>query len=226
MVVLSGMAEASSRYFDTTQYRYLLEPVRLALAPGPHALSSALVREFPWMAAAVNAVTADLALQRRGSQPAFRVSPMLLVGPAGCGKDEVRPALGSIGCRTFGVFAAGGGSDARLLLGTARGWASSQPCLPVVLMAQCQCANPLVLVDDVDKSSQSERNGCVVDALLTFLERESARRHFEEALLGAADLSMVSCHAAIGHGHPLSAAPDTAAYWRTLRHRPAAAAGR
>jgi hypothetical protein len=66
-------------------------------------------------------------------------------------------------------------SDNRLLEGTARGWRDAQPSWPLLVMQQSNSANPLLLVDEIDKAIAS-RNGDVKATLLAMLEAENVRR--------------------------------------------------
>src|SRR3546814_13268954 len=79
-----------------------------------------------------------------------------------------------------------------MLQGTARGWASAQPAFPLILMRRCGTANPVIVVDEIDKA-QATHNGDVRATLLSLLERETARAWPAERLLAACHLGEVSC---------------------------------
>lgn len=59
-------------------------------------------------------------------------------------------------------------------------------------MAACGAANPLIIVDEIDKAGGSDRNGDIRRTLLGMLEPETARRWFDECLQAHCDLSGVS----------------------------------
>jgi ATP-dependent Lon protease len=59
-------------------------------------------------------------------------------------------------------------------------------------MARHRVANPVIILDEVDKASDDRRNGRITDTLLAMLEPETARTWFDEALMEAVDLSHIS----------------------------------
>jgi ATP-dependent Lon protease len=85
----------------------------------------------------------------------------------------------------------GGTMDARTLEGTARGWRGAQPCWPAVAVAQTEVANPILLIDELDKIDQRDGAGSVDGVLLAMLERSTAARYFDRALMAEIDLSAV-----------------------------------
>jgi ATP-dependent Lon protease len=58
-------------------------------------------------------------------------------------------------------------------------------------MRRTRCANPVLLVDEVDKARGSE-NGDIMATLLGMLEPETARAWFDSCLLAPVDLSQIS----------------------------------
>lgn len=166
--------------------------VPLAPAPDPDDLCAALEREFPWFGAVVERVHDDLLLGARCGRTFFGLSrPLLLAGPPGVGKTRFAHRLSRLAGLPMGMVNAAGASDNRLLQGTARGWGTVTPSLPVLLMLRDRMANPLVLVDEVDKAGGSDRNGRLHHTLLSMLEPSSSRRWPDEALAVAVDLSRV-----------------------------------
>lgn len=59
-------------------------------------------------------------------------------------------------------------------------------------MLRYQLANPMILVDEIDKASDDRRNGRITDTLLTMLEPTTAKEFPDEALLVSANLSRVN----------------------------------
>jgi hypothetical protein len=59
-------------------------------------------------------------------------------------------------------------------------------------MAQTECANPVLTIDEIEKQAPGTQNGRITERLLSLIERESASRWFDECLLTAVDLSRVS----------------------------------
>jgi hypothetical protein len=194
MVVVPGIGDAESREGRhlAKVYDRLLQPLPLR-ASGTDDLPGALLTEFPWLAEACDRVADSLALQSLSRHAHFGVRAMLLVGPPGTGKTRFARRLAEMAGVGFGRLDAGGSCDNRALAGTARGWSSAAPCWPLQVMAQTECANPVLSIDELEK--QPPAGGPyprVTERLLGLLERETAARYFDECLLTPADLSHVS----------------------------------
>lgn len=70
---------------------------------------------------------------------------------------------------------AAGSPDSRELLGTAKGWSPALPAGPSRLIHESGQANPLYVLDEIDKIGSSNHNGRLTDALLTLLESETTK---------------------------------------------------
>jgi hypothetical protein len=161
-------------------------------AAGDFAMIAALRKEFPWMGAAIEAIEDQMRLSAALDGGSLRLRPMLLVGPPGGGKTRFALRLAELSGCGFGMLNAAGSTDNRLLAGTARGWATASPCLPAQVMTRTRCANPLIVIDEIEKASPETRNGRVQDTLLTMLEPASARAWPDEGLVTPLDLSRVN----------------------------------
>ncbi|QZO00593.1 AAA family ATPase [Chenggangzhangella methanolivorans] len=145
----------------------------------------ALVRRAPHAAAAIDVILRDLT----ASELAW-IRPTLLVGPAGAGKTSLARSIAEVIGLPVTTYAAGGIADASMM-GTSAQWSTSRPSVPLDLIRSSGVANPLVVLDEVEKS-QASHNGSLVDALLAFLEPSTARRYRDLALEIEVDLSRVS----------------------------------
>lgn len=174
------------------RYAVLASPVLLAPVPGADVVAAELLAQFPWMANAIDAVRTELVLARHCGARSLRLPPLLLVGDGGIGKSRFARRLAAALGIPMGQVSAAGSADNRALAGTARGWSSMQPCLPLTVMLRYEMANPMILVDEIDKASDDRRNGRITDTLLTMLESTTAREFPDEALLVPADLSRVN----------------------------------
>lgn len=170
----------------------LLTPLPLLGNADPDHVVADLDGAFPWLAPLNQAVGDALRLTLGLGCPWFRGPPLLVVGPPGTGKTSWVHAL----ARRLGVpaatVAAAGLSDNRAVEGTARGWRGAMPCLPALVAADHRCANPIVLVDEIDKAGGSEHTGDIRATLLTLLEPETAARHWDPCLHGHLDLRWVT----------------------------------
>jgi len=175
-----------------TAYAKLTRPLPLA-GSGMDAdlVSSVLGTEFPWMGEAVDMVRGELALRQRAGAPWFRLRPMLLLGPTGVGKTRFARRLAQLAGTGYGEVSAAGASDNRSFQGTARGWSSAQPAYPLHVIRDSGTANPVIVLDEIDKASGSH-NGDVRHTLLGLLEGHTAAHWYDECLMGRCDLSGVS----------------------------------
>ncbi|WP_244479909.1 AAA family ATPase [Methylobacterium sp. Leaf94] len=161
-------------------------PVPLAPVPDLRALRSSLTFEFPYALNTIDRLLADLVGQ---THVAFR--PTVLVGPPGAGKSRLVARLArhlGIGLwrvdATHDSGAAIGGLDRR--------WANTEPAHPVLAIARHGVANPLILLDEIEKASTGTTHGRLWDGLLPMLERETASAYPDPAFQCAVDLSHVS----------------------------------
>src|SRR3546814_16049788 len=81
-------------------------------------------------------------------------------------------------------------SDVKVLKGVTRGWASNRPSRMVEFIEQTKVANPLFVLDEIDKAGQGYGNGGdPQEALLDLLEPGHARRYQDIYLMTECDLS-------------------------------------
>lgn len=117
---------------------------------------------------------------RRGEH--YHVPPILLLGPPGIGKSAIfRKVAAAYGvpCTSIDLGASGGGVFS--LTGMERGWSSAHAGLVVRTILQRRIANPLIILDEIDKAAQSAETSSgrtlpgAHSALLSMLEPETAR---------------------------------------------------
>jgi len=96
-------------------------------------------------------------------------------------------------------------ADGAVFGGTDRRWYSAEPCHPFLAVAQGRIANPLVLIDELEKAGTRADYGRLWDCLLAFLELETSVRYPDPALQTTLDLSQVSYIATANSLDPLPA---------------------
>lgn len=190
-VVASDIPKDGDSKTLVPDWEFLTHPLPLATGPEPEVLRSVLNGEFPWLHAAVDALISDLELRRSAGLAWIRWRPTLLVGPPGTGKTRLARRIAELCGVGFGEVNAAGSSDNRLLQGTARGWSSANPSQVLHVMRQSRTANPVMLVDEVDKATGT-KNGDIRATLLTMLEPITAKSWPDETLMVPCDLSAVN----------------------------------
>ncbi len=160
-------------------------------AHGRLRLIASLRNTAPWLYAATNIVERQLEVALHVGHPWLAFRPLLLVGAPGSGKSHFAMQMAEAAGVTFMQVPMGGDSDNRSLAGTARGWTGAQPALPVVAMVQHGTANPLIILDEIEKVSGERRNGNAHEALLSMLEPRTAGCWYDRCLMAAVDLRHV-----------------------------------
>lgn len=187
-----GDADSTEGQRLAKSYATLRKPLELkSPAFSLDVLEGQLIHEFPWLDEITVSFIRKLKHRANVGQPWIRLPPTLLVGPPGCGKTRYLRRLSELTGCGHQIFSAGGSSDCRMLIGTARGWHSAQPCLPLMAMHIHGTANPIIVVDEIEKA-QTSHNGGVHEGLLSFLELESSRSFYDECLLTKANLGEIS----------------------------------
>jgi MoxR-like ATPase len=146
-----------------------------------------LLAEYPHATTAIDLVLRDL----REGEP-VRFKPFIVVGPPGNGKSRLIRRIGDLLSIGIYRFDAGSSTDGVGYGGTPRGWSESTPCIPARAVQTNKIANPIVMVDEVEKASPNTRNGVLWSVLLGHLDRETAARFRDAALDAELDLSWVS----------------------------------
>jgi hypothetical protein len=171
----------------------------LVAAPSLQQARTALLLEFPYAAEVIDFCLTDLM-----GRPHLHLRPLLLVGAPGGGKSRFGRRLGEVlGLHVWRVDASR--SDGAVFGGTDKRWYSAEPCHPFLAIAQGQIANPLILIDEIEKAGTRSDYGRFWDCLLGFLESETAARYPDPALQAPLDLSAVSYLATANSIDPLPA---------------------
>jgi hypothetical protein len=169
----------------------------LVLVPLLHEVRSRLLFEFPYAEHVIDFALADLIGRRT-----VRLRPLLLVGEPGGGKSRFVRRLSeilSVGCWRTDASR----SDGATFGGTDKRWYSAEPCHPFLAIARVKHANPVVLIDELEKAGTRSDYGRFWDCLLAFLEPETAARYPDPALQVSLDLSHVSYIATANSLDPL-----------------------
>ena len=104
---------------------------------------------------------------------------VLLVGPAGIGKTEAARWLADQLVLPFRVFDMASTQSSSPLAGSESFWSNSEPGQLFELLAYQPLANPVVVLDELDKASNGRPQYDPLAALYTLLEPPSARNFID-----------------------------------------------
>jgi ATP-dependent Lon protease len=186
LVVMPGTKATKLNNFHT-QYKDIVDaPLPLLVVNEVARIRATLHAEFPHAVTAVDLMMRDL----REGRP-VTLKPVLLVGSPGCGKSRLVRRLADVLGAFVYRYDAASSSDSQFG-GTGKAWSNTEPSVPARAIAQSKTASPIVMVDEIDKAAERNWNGRLWDAMVPFLERETASRYRDQSLDCELDLSMIS----------------------------------
>ena len=156
-----------------------------------------LIAEFPWAGHVIDFILTDLV-----NRQTVTIRPVLLVGTPGSGKTHFARRFAHLfGLHTWSVDC--GGSDGSVFAGTDRRWHSAEPSHPFLAMSRGKTANPLVILDELEKAPIRADYGRLWDALLPFLESGSNKAVQDRCLQVEIDGSHINYIATANRIDPL-----------------------
>lgn len=155
------------------------------------AIADSLNSKFPWASDAVELVLGEIALKQVYGDPRLSsvLKPFLLVGQPGSGKTKFATELSQILGLPMDILS-GGVADTGGLQAVSRGWSSTLPCGPFLAMHRHKCANPVILIDEIDKAKDGASNGHIWTTLLSMLNGDG--QFYDGCLMANVDLRFVN----------------------------------
>src|SRR5690554_1406383 len=141
-------------------------------------LAARLHEESPWMVDVTRFLMRHMRGHVRSGGGGLHLPPIILAGPPGIGKSWFARSIAEAVALPNRVIDVGAGTAAFRIAGTEKGWNSAQPGLPVETMLQAHVANPLMVVDEIDKAgtiySAKGTSSSLTTALLGLLDPGTA----------------------------------------------------
>jgi hypothetical protein len=151
----------------------------------------------PWMGDLTTHLMRHMRSRVVAGRPGLSIPPLLLCGEPGNGKSWYAQMVGEVAGTPVREIDVGGGSAAFRVAGLEKGWASAGAGIPVETVLAHRVANPLFVVNEVDKAGEKigSASGGVTSlttSLLQLMEPETAARFECPAYRVRFDLSQVS----------------------------------
>lgn len=147
------------------------------------AVGKLLDARFPWFRDLTALLLRDLA-----NGGVARLRNTLAVSPPGSGKTSYLQAF----CQAAGIpcvlYNAAGVADAAFG-GTSRQWSTGRASVPLQTIQRLRVANPVIIIDEIEKAGTRSENGRLTDSLIALLEPAGSRAFHEVYLETNADLS-------------------------------------
>ncbi len=143
-------------------------------------IAATLQEEMAWMGAANELVWHGMRRCAQEGREGLQLPPILLDGPPGIGKSRWARRLGELLMAPTTVIEATTESASFGLVGSQRGWGSACPGRLIETVLQSVIANPVMVLDEIDKAgmptSTKGNTFSLVQSLLPLLEPMTARR--------------------------------------------------
>jgi ATP-dependent Lon protease len=156
------------------------------MAPDVDQVRSTLRQEYPHAWPAIDLLTRGL----REGQP-VKMKPAILLGDPGSGKSRLARRLAGLLKTSLYSFDASSVGDSLSWAGTSRAWGNSTPSVPARAVQQSMQPNPIVLIEEIEKSGRSH-HGSIYAAMTAYLDSATSSRVRDLSLDAELDLSSVS----------------------------------
>ena len=172
--------------------KFVGKAMPLAVCEDVQAVRRALLKDFPQAASIIDTLLSDVAATRDGQGRGYiHFRPTVLIGEPGGGKSSFAMALGRLMQMCPLVFGCGGSIDS-MFASTSRKWGNGAMSTPAMHILQSHIANPLIILDELEKVSTGRQNGSLVDVLLGMLEPRTAMEHHDQYLMAPVNLSSIN----------------------------------
>lgn len=179
------------------EHRRLLQALKQPLSQctgkmSPLEVRSELAREFPWASATIERLLNRWTAKATAGSVAFTLPPSLIVGPPGVGKTRLATRLCELAGVPYRMLSAAGANSSMMLKGSEKAWSNATPSLVTEMLKEWRIANPVLIVDEIDKDGHSDQNGRLSHVLLSMTEKENSRCFWDPCLTVEIDISHVN----------------------------------
>lgn len=150
-----------------------------------------LYANSPWLQETIGWMWRQHLEMLKADHPHLWMPPFVLVGPPGSGKTYLLQSLARMSDLPYIRIDMSGLTANFALSGLEGGWNGARPGEPVSALARNDVANPIILLDELEKAGQAGNAASPYDAMLPLLQRETARDFRCPAIRAGVDLSHV-----------------------------------
>jgi len=185
----SNVAHNMTRYLDYLRYtngELELLQVNRSVLEGLKKLAIC----FPNFKLVIEFYARQIALQLLNPQAVFYAEPVLIIGGAGIGKTAFTYALARVINTPCEIISLSTATSGFVLAGSSPTWAEGRPGKVVEKLASEKKANPLIMLDELDKVGGDLRYD-PIGSLYQLLEKETAKSFIDEGLEIPTDCSHI-----------------------------------
>jgi ATP-dependent Lon protease len=191
LLKLKGSGQDRERETLCNTYERMLEsgPERFSIKPFGVPDMDDLYDWLPNFAPVLDEIKRHLALSQ-DSQDCLEITPMLLLGPPGVGKTHFAKQIADLLGTGMNLIPMSSMTAGWLLSGSSSQWKGSRPGKVFEALVDGQYANPVIVVDEIDKAS-SDAQYDPLGALYSLLEHDTAQNFVDEFAEVAIDASQI-----------------------------------